>query len=418
MLKKTIFFGLLILLVIPTVIKSDDDDKYDPKDLTDYFGTNSTCTYDRSENDCRNGNEYKFYLKMYDIKALYKRKYNVELDTSLIMSALFYNHEEPPTVFERNLNDYNRSAVKNGDSITNLDWEYDFKNDPCYTYLNANDFSYDMQILAKNMVRKTIKYKCIGDNDEESSEEEVEDIEDSNYSTDTLVCENGSYDSDSVSSSYKLDLDKYDDFLLEYTKLKYHTPGTEIKSCPVEDNTNYSYNYDSSSYYAPRPLSPTGQATIDKLNKIAYDAAANSLSRYVVTGWYGSDDEWCAMFISWLFNQIGGLEKYYHKDAGSGSGARPMVQAGKGTWVEDDCTDPTIGPRAGDVVHCYEVLPGNPYRVDRMSSGHVAYVYDVDDTYIYTVEGNNRDKYHVVFNKRERRVCGAYGINGYYRPYY
>ena len=67
MLKKTIFFGLLILLVIPTVIKSDDDDKYDPKDLTDYFGTNSSCTYDRSENDCRNGNEYKFYLKIYDI---------------------------------------------------------------------------------------------------------------------------------------------------------------------------------------------------------------------------------------------------------------------------------------------------------------------------------------------------------------
>ena len=348
----------------------------------------------------------------------YKRKYNVELDTSLIMSALFYNHEEPPTVFERNLNDYNRSAVKNGDSITNLDWEYDFKNDPCYTYLNANDFSYDMQILAKNMVRKTIKYKCIGDNDEESSEEEVEDIEDSNYSTDTLVCENGSYDSDSVSSSYKLYLDKYDDFLLEYTKLKYHTPGTEIKSCPVEEDTSSYYSNSSGTYsYAPRPLSKTGQATIDKINKIAYDAAANNLSRYVVTSWYGYDSYWCAMFISWLFNQIDGLEKYYHKDPGSGSGARPMVQAGKGTWLEDECTDPTTVPKPGDVMHVYEIPPGEDGHVDAMSSGHVAYVYDVDETTVYTVEGNH-DPNFVVFAQHDRKSCGVNGINGYYRPYY
>ena len=276
-----------------------------------------------------------------------------------------------------------------------------------------------MQILAKNMVKKTIKYKCIGDNDEESSEEEVEDIEDSNYSADTLVCENGSYDSDSVSSSYKLDLDKYDDFLLEYTKLKYHTPGTEIKSCPVEENTTSYYSDGSGTYsYVPRPLSPTGQATIDKLNKIAYDAAANSLSRYVVTSWYGFDDEWCAMFVSWLFNQIGGLDKYFYKDAGAGPGARVSIARGYGTWLEDECTDPTSVPRAGDVLYFREIPPGHPWHTDMISSRHVGYIYDVDETKIYTVEGNSWDSYHVMFREHDRKVCGVDGINGYYRPYY
>ena len=175
--------------------------------------------------------EYKFFLKMYDIYFLYQRKYNVNIDTSLIMSALYAGEEDLPTVFKNNLNSYDRNAVKNSNSVTNLDWEYDYKNDSCYTYLNANDSSYDMQILAKNMVKKTITYKC---NDGESSEElTAEDIETSNYSSSTLKCEKGEYDKDSISTSYELDLDKYKTFLKEYVKLKYHTPGTEVKDCSV-----------------------------------------------------------------------------------------------------------------------------------------------------------------------------------------
>lgn len=219
---------VVIILIIPVFVFADQDDKYDPKDLSDYFGTMKACTNDGSENDCRNGNEYKFYLKMYDIYFLYQRKYNVKLDLSLIMSALFYGEEDLPTVFKNNLNSYDRNAVKNSNSVTNLDWEYDYKNDSCYTYLNANDFSYDMQILAKNMVKKEISYKC-----SEGNGGTAEDIETSNYSTETLKCEKGEYDKDSVSASYKLDLDKYKEFLSEYVKLKYHTPGVEVKDCNV-----------------------------------------------------------------------------------------------------------------------------------------------------------------------------------------
>ena len=410
MLKKIMLYGILFLSFVPAVIKSDADDAYNPKDLSDYFGSNPSCTYDRSENDCRNGNEYKFYLKMYDIKFLYKRKYNVELDTSLIMSALFYNHEEPPIVFERNLNQYDRFAVKNGTTITNLDWEYDFKNDPCYTYLNSNDFSYDMQILAKNMVKKEISYKCKSDG-AVVNDAKAEDVETSNYSNQTLKCDKGEYDSDSISAIYKVDLDKYDDFLLEYTKLKYHTPGKEISSC----SSNVGNNYSSST---PVPLTASGKAVIDALNEEAVKAAKSSLPRSTVTGWYGFDDEWCAMFISWLFNQIGGLDKYFVKSAGSGPGARESIARGYGTWIEDECTDPTAIPRAGDVLHFREIPVGHPYHTDMISSRHVGYVYAVDDNKIYTVEGNSWDSEHVMFREHDRKSCGVDGINGYYRPYY
>ena len=152
-----LFFTFLYLLSFNVQAKNDD---YDSDDLSDYFGSKQACTKDGSENDCRNGNEYKFYLKMYDIYFLYKNKYNVKLDLPLIMATLYYNNEQLPTVFESNLNVYDRNAVKDTSQVTNLDWEYDYKNESCYSYLNSEDNSYDMQILAKNMVTKKITYKC------------------------------------------------------------------------------------------------------------------------------------------------------------------------------------------------------------------------------------------------------------------
>ena len=231
-MKKIIVFIICMFLGTQYILSAQVSDYYNSSDLSDYFGTMKACTKDGSDSDCRNGNEYKFYLKMYDIYYLYKNKYKITLDLSLIMSTLYYNNEQLPTVFSSNLNNYDRSSLKNTSIVTNLDWEYDFKNDPCYTYLNANDNSYDMQILAKNMVKKTTKYKCKTDNDEESKKEyTVEDIEKSNYSTETLKCENGEYDKDSITETYEKDEEKYKNFLSEYIKLKYHTPGSEVKSC-------------------------------------------------------------------------------------------------------------------------------------------------------------------------------------------
>ena len=168
-LKKLFFIIILFFSFSCTVLSKNVKDYYNSDDLSDYFGTMKACTKDKSENDCRNGNEYKFYLKLYDIYYLYKNKYNVKLDLPLIVSALYYRNEQLPTVYKNNLNTYNRADLKNKDIVTNLDWEYDFKNDSCYVYLNANDDSYDMQILAKGMVTKKITYECTGSGSSSSS---------------------------------------------------------------------------------------------------------------------------------------------------------------------------------------------------------------------------------------------------------
>ena len=76
-LKYAIFIVLLLLINVNIFAEEKSDADYD---LSDYFGTMKACTKDGSENDCKNGNEYKFYLKMYDIYFLYKNKYNVKLD--------------------------------------------------------------------------------------------------------------------------------------------------------------------------------------------------------------------------------------------------------------------------------------------------------------------------------------------------
>lgn len=219
---KYVIFCLLLMLLNNKIVFAEEKGN----DLSDYFGTMKACTKDGSENDCRNGNEYKFYLKMYDMYFLYKNKYNVKLDLPLIMATLYYNDEQLPTVFKTNLNDYDRNAVKDTNQITNLDWEYDYKKESCYLYLNAEDNSYDMQILAKNMVTKKITYKC-----SDGSNGEAKDIETSNYSEDTLKCDSGKYESNSINATYELDTEKYDEFLLEYIKLKYHTKGDSSKTC-------------------------------------------------------------------------------------------------------------------------------------------------------------------------------------------
>ena len=443
MLKKSFIFLLVfaIFLFEPIYLLADDD-VYNPADLKDYFGTMKNCTNDGTENDCRNGNEYKFYLKMYDIYYLYKNKYNVTIDTSLLMSALFYNHEEPPTVFKRNLNAYSRREVKSGNTVTNLDWEYDFKNDQCYTYLNANEFTFDMQILAKNQVTKTTNYNCMAEDEETGemvvvSREKVDDIEDSNYSTETLVCEEGEYDPDSTSSSYKLDLDKYDKFLLEYVKLKYHTPGVPIKDCAVANEftsdlaSNNSSSNSNSTYTGENGrnivLSPTGQATIDQLNQIAVNQIGNTGDTY--QSWFGMYDEWCAMFVSWLFDQVGGIGKYIASAEGTAGGIPESSDAaGLGTWLEDECTNPEVVPRAGDIIVFDPwvggvTVPYPEHGENKYYSSHVGYVYKVDDQNVYSIEGNGElGGYNGVWEHvRERKYCGSgtsQGINGYFRPNY
>ena len=652
-MKKLLVLIVLALSSISFVHAYKISDYYSSDDLSDYYGTMKACTKDGSDNDCRNGNEYKFYLKMYDIYYLYKNKYKVTLDLPLIMAALYYGNEQMPDMFASNLNTYDRNSLKDENTVTNLDWEYDFKNDDCYTYLNANDNSYDMQILAKNMVTKKITYKCDGDDsgssstDSSSSEETTDnnttsnetkssksvaenklfyigdswfellksygdakssksyfyaksaknadwvltnyssakseayngkslkdtipndtsafvihfglngtsmwektqnlvnkllqdypgktvyvlqtphvmesysygsltgsklnanvdnynskmksycsgksgakfinptknivsdngkgylkkdyangtfhlnatgdkqwykdiisgikgtgsttnssddtssssessssgdektatDVETSNYDA-QLKCDSGSLDKDSINASYELDQKKYKEFLLEYIKLKYHTPGVEVKSCSTSINGNNGS--------ANTTVSKTGQEAIDKMNEIALAQVGKTGDTY--ESWYGMYADWCAMFVSWLFNQVGGLDKYIVSSAIAGEVPRAADSRGYGTWYEDECTDSSTVPKAGDII-LYDpwigsqTIPWPQNGNDKYYSSHIGYVYKVDDNKVYSVEGNgNSGGYNGVWkHEHSRKDCGSgttQGINGYFRPNY
>lgn len=155
-------------------------------------------------------------------------------------------------------------------------------------------------------------------------------------------------------------------------------------------------------------------SVIDDLTRIAKGQIGNNGSKYRkwfynrTSDYYGVN--WCAVFISWLFNQVNGLDKYMIKTDGAGTVAR--LSDGKyGKWYEPN----EITPKEGDIVM---FRWGGSY-TDKYHSDHLGYVYYADSSYIYTVEGNtgsNSADYSTVMYKQYSKTNGV--INGYYRPYY
>ena len=321
-----------------------------------------------------------------------------------------------------NLSDYDRKTIVESDwnpsGTTELDWDYDYESKD--NYLVSNDSSMDMQVLAKNMVLKTTTQKCVKDGKTIKSEE-VKDTEEDLKCGDGETLEKGN-------STYKLDLDKYDDFLLEYIEKKYylgrknanpvqsngpdyvnHSKSPSVSSRSSGGNNSGSNNGDSGNSGAARPVSPTGNQTIDKLNQIALGEEGNTGGKY----WGSSPDNWCGYFVSWLFSQVDG--KYLIPSGGAGEIPRQSVPAGLGIWLEDELTDSATVPKAGDVILFNPTIVPS----DKYTSLHVGYVYNVDDNKVYTVEGN-ADTYdfttsHVTVKSYDRKNSR---INGYYRPYY
>lgn len=169
-------------------------------DINDYFSNKLKC----SGKDCQNQPEYLFYLKMNDIYMLYSKKYKVKLDLPLLMSALSISDEQASEVYVKNSKGY--SVEKHEKTIDyiesnfsgellDIDLEFDYKSINNYTYLSTSDYTYDMQILAQNMVTKD------GD-------------------------------------KYKKDLDHFDEFLDEYIEMKYYVSDTRKKEIYSKNNGN------------------------------------------------------------------------------------------------------------------------------------------------------------------------------------
>ncbi len=117
--------------------------------------------------------------------------------------------------------------------------------------------------------------------------------------------------------------------------------------------------------------------------------------------WYGFNSrvEWCACFVSWVFNQAGYSEP---KFASCTWGGMPWF-TGKGQFASGNYTDLV----AGDVI--FFNWSGN----QSGGADHVGLVIGTDGTKVYTVEGNSGDSCKVKSYPLNSSVIRGYGLMNY-----
>lgn len=344
--------------------------------------------------NCENTNIYKFYRKLYDIYYLYKAKYNVNIDMALLTSTLNFNSVSQDEMFSKNINNYDVNEVRKddykNDSITNLDWEYDYKKMSGYKYLNANDGRYDMQILAKNMVTKKITYKCGSDS------KETKDVETSNY-LEKLKCDKGELDEDSINASYELDKDKYDDFLLEYLEHKMYLPGDEVND--EENNNSLSSNSDG------LKLVEIAEKQLDSSNSSKVGG-----EKYWKFMGFSSYQPWCTSFVSWCAHEAGISENIIPKTAAV-TGMLDYAQKNKLFHKFDS----GYKPKPGDIIIWESTIKQNS-----IATQHVGIVksYDSKTGKLATIEGNTTSTSGGAVNENHYNSIDSSGAAGFFSPKY
>lgn len=120
---------------------------------------------------------------------------------------------------------------------------------------------------------------------------------------------------------------------------------------------------------------------------------------YPYWSWYGfsSRVEWCACFVSWCYAQVGLSEPRF---SGCTSGGMAWFQS-HGQWADRDCAD--IAP--GDAIFF------NWSGSDTGGADHVGIVVGVDESHVYTVEGNSgNDACNYKSYPRGSSVIRGYGL--------
>ena len=155
----------------------------------------------------------------------------------------------------------------------------------------------------------------------------------------------------------------------------------------------------------------------EKMARIALNEIGNGPSKYR-KWYYGYDAKgvpWCAVFVSWLANQGGALNKYIVKTDGAGCFAREGVAKGWGKWYEGGST-----PRVGDVISFCWNNKGDytDENQDKYFSDHVGFVVSVSGNTLYTVEGNAGGTNDTSKVQKRSYPINSVKINGYFRPNY
>lgn len=134
---------------------------------------------------------YDFFFKMYNLYKTYRDNYNVYLDLPLLMATLNLQSTDKNVIFEANLGELYRTNDENDIPKDELDYYYDWSS---YKISYARS-EHDMEVLAQHMVSVS------------------------------EVSEENSCDNPVDNKCYKIDYDKYDEFLKEFLEKKYYLDG-------------------------------------------------------------------------------------------------------------------------------------------------------------------------------------------------
>ena len=117
--------------------------------------------------------------------------------------------------------------------------------------------------------------------------------------------------------------------------------------------------------------------------------------------WYGFNSrvEWCAIFVSWVFNQAGYLNTAVPKFSTCHTQGVPWFKS-MGLWKEKGYI-----PKAGDVIFFDWEQDGH--------TDHVGIVEKSDEKNVYTVEGNSRDEVKQKKYSVNSKYIYGYGIPNY-----
>ena len=132
-------------------------------------------------------------------------------------------------------------------------------------------------------------------------------------------------------------------------------------------------------------------------SQLGYRESGVNITKY--GSWYGVQDEWCAIFVSWCANQVGILNKLVPKYAWCESGASWYKNIGRYGWRGK------YTPKPGDVIFFYNSKKKAPYY-------HTGIVEYVENDRVHTIEGNADDAVRRRSYSLSYSDIQGYGMNG------
>ncbi len=381
--------------------------------LGNIYSSQQTC----SGQDCLTRSEFLYYLKIADISLRYKNKYHVDLDWYLISATNLYFAKSTEDTMKANLSNYNKNTVENYNTLSELDWDNDFKNLSGYQYLDADDSRYDLNILAKNMVTKTTIQTCTDRNGNVTKRQEDKDIEDVYFKQGAekkLNCGNGA--TYNISSTYVKDTDKFDKFMLEYIDMKMYKAGSGKKN----QNSSSSSSANSNSL---------ASAFVNLALSEQQDPSAHGGQKYWSFMGYPSRVSWCAAFVSWVIeNTSYNNEQLKNIIQMKSAAVVDFMNYFYGNnnsnikfYYNDNCSNyrnkngsGNYTPKQGDLIFFdWQGSWGGSMPVQyKGGPDHIGIVQKTEDNVIYTIEGNTTDS--VAERSYDLNSCKVIGFGSWY----